>query len=172
VACTPPSTAAIDLSLYLVEKFCGRNMALQCARTLLVDMPRPHQSGYAILPLSRPHGDGRIREVEDYIAAHFAENLTIERLAERASMSPRNFQRRFKSATGRLPGDYLQAQRIAVARQLMEQGNCPVRQACSRVGYEDLAFFRKLFRRVTGMTPGEYRTRFGCAALRAVASDS
>src|SRR5690606_37398669 len=113
----------IDLSLYLVEKLCGHEVALQCARTLLVDMPRAHQSGYAILPLSRPHGDARIREIEDYIGAHFAENLTIERLAQRTHMSARNFQRRFKAATGRHPGAYLQAQRIAIARALLENGS-------------------------------------------------
>lgn len=160
VFCCGGVYAAIDLSLYLVEKFCGHEVALQCARTLLVDMPRAHQSGYAILPLSRPHGDARIREIENYIGAHFAENLTIERLAQRAHMSARTFQRRFKAATGRHPGAYLQAQRIAIARTLLENGSQSVQQISRAVGYEDLAFFRKVFRRETGMTPGEYRTRF------------
>jgi transcriptional regulator GlxA family with amidase domain len=160
VFCSGGVYAAIDLSLYLVEKFCGHELALQCARTLLVDMPRAQQSGYAILPLSRPHEDARIREIEHHIAAHCAEDLTIERLAQRAHMSARTFQRRFKEATGRLPGAYLQAQRIAIARAMLEGGGQPVQQISLAVGYQDLAFFRKVFRRETGMTPGEYRTRF------------
>jgi transcriptional regulator GlxA family with amidase domain len=160
VLCSGGVYAAIDLSLYLVEKFCGHETALQCARTLLVDMPRAHQSGYAILPLSRPHGDARIHDIEEYIATHCAESLTIERLAERARMSARTFQRRFKSATGRLPGAYLQAQRIAIARALLEDSNRSVQQVSQAIGYNDLAFFRKVFRRETGMTPGEYRVRF------------
>jgi transcriptional regulator GlxA family with amidase domain len=160
VLCSGGVYAGIDLSLYLVEKLCGHEVALQCARALLVDMPRAHQSGYAIVPLSRPHGDARIREIEDHIAAHCAENLTIERLAQRAHMSARTFQRRFKAATGRLPGAYLQALRISIARALLEDGSQAVQRISRAVGYEDLAFFRKVFRRETGMTPGEYRTRF------------
>jgi transcriptional regulator GlxA family with amidase domain len=158
--CSGGVYGAIDLSLYLLEKFCGHEIALQCARSLLVNMPRTYQSGYAVLPLSRPHDDARIREIEDHIAAHYAENLTIEQLARQARMSPRTFQRRFKASTGRLPGAYLQAQRITIARAMLEQGHHSVQQIGHAVGYEDLAFFRKVFRRETGMTPGEYRARF------------
>lgn len=166
VLCSGGVYAAIDLSLYLVDKFCGHRVALQCAKALLVDMPRTHQSGYALLPLSRPHSDERIRSIEDYMQRSFARELPIERLAERASMSARNFVRRFQAATGQMPGQYLQSLRIAVARELLEEGVQSVQEVCTAVGYEDLAFFRTLFRRHTGMTPREYRNRFGRPAAR------
>lgn len=162
--------AGIDMSLYLVEKFCGRDIAIQVARALVVDMPRTHQSGYAVLPLSRPHEDERIRRAEEYIAENFAKNLTIEELAARVNMSARTFVRRFNAATGRMPGNYLQSQRIAVARVLLECRSPSVQAISYEVGYEDLAFFRKVFKRETGMTPAEYRSKFaGSGALPPVA---
>ncbi len=159
--CSGGVYAAIDLSLYLVEKFCGHELALQCAKSLLVDMPRRHQSGYAVLPLSRPHADTKIRAIEQYMEAHYAQSLTIDSLAKRTHMSSRNFMRRFKAATGHLPGEYLQNLRISIARELLEDSDRPIEAVGRAVGYDDTAFFRTLFRRYTGMAPGEYRSRFG-----------
>jgi transcriptional regulator GlxA family with amidase domain len=164
VLCSGGVYASIDLSLYLVEKFCGHEIALECAKALLVNMPRHHQSGYAVLPLSRPHSDEKIRAAEGYIDEHFARDLTIEVLANHVSMTPRTFLRRFKSATGRLPGEYMQCLRITIAREMLEDNARSVEGVSRAVGYEDSAFFRTLFKRHTGMTPGEYRTRFAGSA--------
>lgn len=158
--CSGGVYAAIDLSLYLVEKFCGHEIALQCARSLLVSMPRSRQSGYSVLPLSRPHFDERIRQIETYLQEHFARDVPIESLAARVGMAPRNFIRHFKTATGRLPGAYVQLLRVSAARELLEQGASSIQAVAARVGYEDIAFFRKLFKRHTGMTPADYRSRF------------
>lgn len=153
--------AAIDLSLYLVEKFCGHDVALKCAKSLLVSMPRSRQSGYSVLPLSRPHSDDKIRQAEEYLQKHFDHDVSIDGLADRAGMSPRNFIRRFKAATGCLPGAYAQTLRISAAKELLEQGVASIQAVCAKSGYEDIAFFRNLFKRHTGMTPAEYRSRFG-----------
>lgn len=159
--CSGGVYASLDLSLFLVAKLCGREIALQTARTLVLDMPRSLQSPYAVLPLSRPHDDTAIRRAEAYLTEQCAEPLAIEPLAQRHHMSTRNFIRRFKAATGRTPGAYLQAARVAVAKELLERGARSVQEVGVRVGYEDAAFFRALFRRETGMTPTEYRGRFG-----------
>lgn len=161
VLCSGGVYASIDLSLYLVEKFCGHEIALQIAKALVINMPRARQTGYAVLPLSRPHDDDPIRSAEASIERHFKRPLRIEELARERHMSPRNFIRRFKTATGRTPGDYLQAARIAVAKQLLESGARSVQTVSETVGYEDAAFFRALFKRHTGMSPGEYREQFG-----------
>jgi transcriptional regulator GlxA family with amidase domain len=158
--CSGGVYAAIDLSLYLVEKFCGHETALQCAKSLLLSMPRGRQSGYAVLPLSRPHDDARIRQAEEYLQQNFGRAVSIEGLAGRVAMSPRNFIRRFKAATGRLPGAYLQALRMAEAKALFEQDHGSVQAVAAKTGYENVAFFRSLFKRHTGMTPAEYRRRF------------
>lgn len=160
VLCSGGVYAAIDLSLYLVDKFCGHEIAVQTAKALLVDMPRTHQTGYAVLPLSRPHQDERIRQAEAFMKMNFASELPIESLASGVNMSSRNFIRRFKQATGQLPGKYLQALRISIAREMLEDDATSVQAVSSAVGYEDVAFFRALFKRLTGMTPADYRTRF------------
>ena len=158
--CSGGVYASIDLSLYLVEKFCGHEVALQCAKSLLVSMPRGRQSGYAVLPLSRPHSDDKIRGAEDYLRRHFESDISIDDLAARSGMSPRNFIRRFKAATGSLPGAYIQMLRVSAAKDLLEQGAMSIQTVSEKTGYVDVAFFRGLFKRHTGMTPAEYRRRF------------
>ncbi len=158
--CSGGVYAAIDLSLYLVEKFCGHEIALQCAKSLLLSMPRSRQSGYSVLPLSRPHCDSKIRQTEEYLQQHFDRDLSIDILAERIGMGPRNFIRRFKAATGRVPGAYIQTLRVSAAKDLLEHGAPSIQTVSSKIGYEDIAFFRNLFKRHTGMTPAEYRNCF------------
>jgi transcriptional regulator GlxA family with amidase domain len=158
--CSGGVYSSMDLSLYLVEKFCGHEVALQCAKALLINMPRPCQSGYAVLPLSRPHDDDKVRAAEAYLEQNYARDVSVEALARSLNMSPRNFMRRFKTATGRLPGNYLQAMRVAIAKEMLEDGARSVQAVSTAVGYEDAAFFRGVFKRSTGMTPGEYRENF------------
>lgn len=160
VLCSGGVYASIDLSLYLVDKFCGHEVAVRTAKALLVDMPRTNQSGYALLPLSRAHADDQIRAAEAFMKQHYARDLPIEILAAEVNMSPRNFIRRFKEATGQVPGKYLQALRISIAKEMLEDGARSVQVISSAVGYEDIAFFRALFKRLTGMTPAEYRSKF------------
>jgi transcriptional regulator GlxA family with amidase domain len=158
--CSGGVYASIDLSLYLVEKFCGHAIALECAKSLLISMPRSSQSGYSLLPMAHPHSDAKVRESEEYLQENFSRDVSIDFLAKRVGMGARNFIRRFKAATGHLPGAYIQMLRICAAKELLEHGATSIQAVASQVGYEDIAFFRALFKRHTGMTPGEYRARF------------
>jgi len=158
--CSGGVYAAADLSLHLVEKFCGREIALQCAKSLLLSMPRHSQAGYAAVPLSPPHSDSQVRDAESYLQSHFQRGVSIDELARAVNMSSRNLIRRFKAATGRVPGEYLQALRVAAARELLEGGAASVQEICTQIGYEDLAFFRRIFKRHTGVGPAEYRSRY------------
>ena len=81
ICCSGGVYASIDISLYLVEKFCGHEIALKCAKSLLVGLPRTCQSGYSVVPLSRPHSDARIRKAEEHLQAHFREDVGIDVLA-------------------------------------------------------------------------------------------
>lgn len=159
--------SALDLSLYIVEKLCGHEIAVDCARSMLVDMPRMMQAGYAMLPLAARHADGAVREAERWLQRHFREEVRMEALAARLAMSPRTFERRFKAATGKMPRAYLQALRITAARQMLEDGGRSIKQVGCNVGYDDAAFFRGLFKRHTGMSPTDYRARFGKAVTEA-----
>ena len=164
--CSGGLSAAADVSLYLVEKLCGHEVAVQTAKALLLNMPRSSQSGYAMLPLSPPHNDDAIRGAEHTLQSRFCEELCIDDLAEGAAMSSRNFLRRFKAATGRLPGDYLRTVRVETAKAMLERDRASVQSVASAVGYDDVSFFRTLFKRTTGMTPAEYRAHFAAAAVR------
>jgi transcriptional regulator GlxA family with amidase domain len=166
VLCSGGLTAAADVSLYLVEKLCGHEIAVQTAKALLLSMPRTHQSGYAVLPLSPPHGDDRIRQVEAFIQSRYADGINNEQLAELACMSERTFLRRFKAATGRVPAAYLQAVRVEAAKAMLELESASVQTVSQNVGYEDASFFRTLFKRETGMTPAEYRAHFAAFNVR------
>ena len=152
--------AASDLSLHLVERLCGRTVAIECSKALLLDMPRPDQSGYALLPLARPHDNAKIRQAEDHLSRHFDRDVPVKELAELSGMSQRNFVRRFKEATGHKPGVYLQMIRVTAARRMLEDGAPSIEQVGLSVGYEDAAFFRRIFKRHSGITPSAYRDRF------------
>jgi transcriptional regulator GlxA family with amidase domain len=152
--------AALDLALYLVETLCGRELAVQCSKSLLVDMPRACQTGFAVLPVGRPHADGAIQRAEDWIHRHCREDFRFEALARSLGMSPRNFIRRFKAATGLAPIEYLQRLRVRAAQRMLEERDSGVHEVGRAVGYEDAAFFRRIFKRHTGLVPAAYRARF------------
>jgi transcriptional regulator GlxA family with amidase domain len=153
--------AALDLALYLVEKYCDRNVALECARSLLIDMPRDCQTGFAVLPVGTNHHDEAIQRAEQWIREHCREEIRFESLASHLGMSPRNFIRRFKKATGLNPVEYVQQLRVRAARRLLENGNVCIQEVCSQVGYADAAFFRGIFKRHTGLSPTAYMKKFG-----------
>jgi transcriptional regulator GlxA family with amidase domain len=165
--CSGGVCGSIDVSLYLVEKLCGHEVAVQCAKALLLPMPRIFQSGYSMLPVSKEHGDERIRAVEAYLQVNFRDDVPARLLAEQAGMGERTFARHFKTATGRMPAAYVQALRIEAAKAMLEQGDMPIQAISAEIGYEDVAFFRSLFKRSTGMTPIEYRTHFAPLNVRA-----
>jgi transcriptional regulator GlxA family with amidase domain len=170
VLCSGGLYASMDVSLYLVEKLCGHEVAMQCAKALLLPMPRVHQSGYAVLPVSKPHDDERIRKVEAILHQNFREDITSETLADHAGLSLKTFVRHFKEATGQLPAAYVQALRVEAAKAMLEREPRPIQSISSDVGYDDVAFFRSLFKRFTGMTPAEYRAHFAPLSVRAVAA--
>ena len=164
--CSGGVGASIDVSLYLVEKLCGHDVAVQCARALLLPMPRTYQSGYAMLPVSQPHDDERIRAVEAFLQANFHRDISTRTLADRAGLGERTFVRHFKSATGRQPAAYLQALRIEAAKAMLERDAKSIQAISSEIGYDDVSFFRSLFKRGTGMTPAEYRRHFAPLSVR------
>jgi transcriptional regulator GlxA family with amidase domain len=152
--------AALDLALYLVEKLCGRIVAVQCAKSLLIEMPRACQTGFAVLPVGTRHDDEAIRRGEEWIHGHCREEIRFDALARELGMSPRNFIRRFKAATGLSPISYLQRLRVRAAQRLLEEEHTTVQEVGRSVGNEDVAFFRRVFRRHAGASPAAYRARF------------
>ena len=153
--------AALDLSLYLVEKFCGHDVAMQSAKALLIETPRAWQAGFGIIPLKTEHSDDAISSAQDWLHQNFHQTFGLEDPARRVGMSPRNFVRRFKEATGDSPLIYLQKLRVAAAKRLLEGDHRTMQEISDAVGYQDVAFFRGLFQRHTGVSPSAYRRQFG-----------
>lgn len=153
--------AALDLSLYLVEKFCGHEVAMQSAKALLIETPRTWQAGFAIVPLKTQHTDDSISRAQEWLHENFQRSFPLEAPARQVGMSLRNFVRRFKQATGDSPLTYLQKLRVAAAKRLLESDHRSVQEISEAVGYQDVAFFRQLFQRHAGVSPSAYRERFG-----------
>jgi transcriptional regulator GlxA family with amidase domain len=153
--------AALDLTLYLVEKFCGHEVAMQSAKAMLIQTPRAWQAGFAIVPLKTEHNDDSISRAQEWLHQNFHKTFPLEAPARRAGMSLRNFVRRFKHATGDSPLLYLQKLRIAAAKRLLEGRHRSLQEISDAVGYKDVAFFRSLFQRHTGVSPSAYRQQFG-----------
>lgn len=153
-------TAWQDLALHLIARLCGPEHA---ARTAKVYLLAGHEDGQ--LPFSamnrRVHtSDAAITDALAWIADHYAAANPVTSMAERSGLQARTFARRFTTATGRRPIDYVHQLRVEAARELLEHGSIAVDDVGYRVGYEDPTFFRRLFKRSTGMTPAAYRRKY------------
>lgn len=155
--CSGGITSCFDLSLYLIEKLCGRPVALQCAKTIVHNLGRSFQAPYATLIGRRTHRDSLIHKAQNRIEENYANNLSISLLAKESGMSERNFQRRFREATGDTPLSFLQKVRIEVARDLLESTDKSFEEVTFLVGYDDAGSFRKIFHRQTGLLPRDYQ---------------
>ncbi len=158
--CSGGMNAGTDLSLYLVEKYCGHEVALQSSKALISDIGRSLQAPYAIFQFQKDHNDRRILAVQKLIEENFDQDYPYEELASRFGMSRRTFERRFKAATGDTPLVYLQRVRVEAAKRLLESQKLSFDEITYRVGYEDSSTFRKIFLKQTGLRPKEYQRRF------------
>ena len=149
-----------SLLIYLVEKYCGKEVAVLTSKVLMIHVHNIPQHAFAIFSLQRNHDDKDIIKVQDYIDDHLDEKITVELMATKAGLSTRTFIRRFNKATGNTPNEYLQRIRTEKAKQLLTETNSGAEQAGYQVGYEDVSAFRKVFKKITGMTPNEYRKRY------------
>jgi transcriptional regulator GlxA family with amidase domain len=149
-----------SLMIYLIEKFCGRDMALAASKVFMIQVHNSSQHSFSIFNLQRNHEDYDIGRVQDYIEKNFDEGLTINGLAEQFNMSSRTFIRKFTVITGNTPLEYIQRVRVEVAKRFLEKGKLTVEQVCMEVGYGDFGFFRNIFKRLTGLTPQEYKKKY------------
>jgi transcriptional regulator GlxA family with amidase domain len=118
------------------------------------------------------HADPAIARAEEWVHRHCRAEIRFEALARELGMSPRNFIRRFKEATGLAPLEYLQRLRVGAARRLLEERHVTVQEVSAAVGYADVTFFRSVFKRFTGLAPAAYRRRFaGLTSPGAVSRD-
>ncbi|MBE9601138.1 GlxA family transcriptional regulator [Pedobacter sp. MC2016-24] len=149
-----------NLILYLVEKFSDREIAIMVSKYFALDIGRDSQSQFAIFKGQRNHGDGDIKKVQDYIEKNYSDKISIETLAKLIHSGRRTFERRFKEATNNTPLEYIQRVRIESAKTFFEASRKNVTEIMFDVGYTDTKSFRDIFKKLTGLTPIEYRNKF------------
>jgi transcriptional regulator GlxA family with amidase domain len=155
------ATAFLTLVLYLVERFGGHQRANLAAKVLLADGHRSSQLPYVAFSADRSHGDQLIHRIQQHIDGRLDQPLRTGELAAHFALSTRTLGRRFQAATGRGPQAYLQHARVQQAKRLLETTDDPIDQIRLRVGYHDPAAFRRAFHNATGLTPSDYRRRYG-----------
>lgn len=159
-----------DLGMRLVDRLFGPTIMLETGRFLLIDPAGREQRHYSSFAPKLNHGDEPILKVQHWLQARGAKPVTVSDMASEIGMEERTFLRRFKAATGLAPSQYAQHIRVGKARELLEFTRRPVDQIAWSVGYEDAGAFRKLFQRVVGLTPSEYRQRFSTPSSTALAA--
>jgi transcriptional regulator GlxA family with amidase domain len=152
--------AWVDLGLKLIDRFLGPTIMLEIARQFVIDPPGREQRYYSTFSPRLLHGDAAILKVQHFLQASEAKEIGLDVLAAQAGLEERTFLRRFRKATGLTTTDYCQRLRVAKAQELLQFTTRSVDLVAVDVGYNDPGAFRKVFARIVGLTPGEYRKRF------------
>jgi transcriptional regulator GlxA family with amidase domain len=150
----------LNLVLYLVEKYVSRDMAVCCAKVFQIDIGRRSQSPFVIFRGQKDHDDEPIKKAQDFIEQHFAQKLSVDALAAQSCLSRRNFERRFKKATSNTVAEYVQRVKIEAAIMSLESSRENVNEEMYNVGYTDTKAFRIAFKKVTGLSPVQYRNKY------------
>ncbi|MDQ0559038.1 transcriptional regulator GlxA family with amidase domain [Rhizobium mesoamericanum] len=152
-----------DLGLRIVDRLLGPSVTIETGKFLLIDPAGREQRHYSNFSPRLTHGDEAILKVQHWLQERGGRPASIADMAGQAKLEERTFLRRFKTATGMKPIEYVQHLRIGKARELLEFTRRTVDQIAWSVGYEDAAAFRRVFNRILGLSPGEYRSRFSVA---------
>jgi transcriptional regulator GlxA family with amidase domain len=149
-----------DLGLRLVERFLGPMVMLDTARFMNIDPPGREQQFYSDFVPKTKHGDSAILKAQQWLSTQREHAISVTDIARHACLEPRTLLRRFVSATGMKPSEYQQRLRITRAREMLEFSRTRIDEIAAKVGYDDVGGFRRVFRKIVGLTPSEYRQRF------------
>ena len=152
--------SSLNLNLYLVEKFVGREMAVLSSKIFEIDINRNSQSPFIIFKGQKDHEDQEVRRAQEYIETHFQQRITVDQLCDQLAVGRRTFERRFKRSTSNTVTEYIQRVRVEAAKKQMESNRKTVSEVMYDVGYSDTKAFREVFKRIAGMSPAEYRNRY------------
>lgn len=160
IFCAAGGSAFYDLGLLLIERYCGREISTQVAKTQIIDSKRGNQNSYTNVTLHKSHSDQLVKQVQEFIEENFKQPIQISRLAAMVNITPRTLNRRFQSCVAMRPIEYIQAVRIEQAKRLLELGDVTIKSLAEQVGYDDISSFTRLFKRATELTPKEYQDKF------------
>jgi transcriptional regulator GlxA family with amidase domain len=155
----------LNLMIFLVEKYYDRQTAIYCSKVFQIEMDRNSQSAFAIFTGQKLHGDELVEKAQIYIESKLHEKISIGELSSRYAIGRRNFDRRFIKATGNTPVEYAQRVKIESAKKALETSRKTVNEVMYEVGYSDVKAFREVFRKITGMSPLDYRSKYNKDAV-------
>lgn len=150
----------LTLILYVIEKYAGRAAAVFCAKIFAIEINRESQSPFMMFSGQKDHEDEPIKRAQQYIEDHFHEKITVDKLATMFSLSRRNLERRFKRATSSTVVEYMQRVKIEAAKISLESSRENVNEVMYKVGYTDTKAFRTTFKKITGVSPIQYRSKY------------
>lgn len=159
--------SSLNALLYFIEKQCGKDIAIQLSKYYALDYGRTSQSMFSIFSGQRLHNDIEIHKAQTIIEKKYKTDISVEKIAGQVNMSKRNFIRRFKNATSLTPIEFIQRIKIEAAKKALEGGETNIASVTYSVGYNDLKTFRMVFKKITGLTPAEYRNKYNKIALEA-----
>ncbi len=160
IVCAGGASSWQDLTLYLIARHAGTAEAIRISKLFLYQWHRDGQLPYASMIANGDHRDAVVKKCQEYAPSHYHSGEILSELLQLSGLPKRSFDRRFRKATGYSPLEYIQWLRVEEAKQMLELEDTPIDEIAFEVGYSDLASFRRLFRRLAGLTPGEYRRRF------------
>ena len=155
----------LNLILYLIEKYAGRDMAVLSAKVFAIEIERQNQLSFVIFQGQKEHDDEPIKKAQEFIEKNYQDKITIDDLASHVAVSRRNFERRFKKATSNTVAEYIQRVKIEAAKMSLESTRENVNDAMYKVGYSDPKAFRVSFKKITGLSPVEYRNKYNRIAV-------
>jgi transcriptional regulator GlxA family with amidase domain len=150
----------LNLLIYLVEKYYDRQTAIYCSKIFQVEIDRQSQSVFSIFNGQKMHDDEMVQQAQQYIEKNLEEKISVEALSSKFNVGRRNFDRRFIKATGNTPIAYAQRVKIEAAKKSFEINRKTINEVMYEVGYSDIKAFREIFRRITGMSPLEYKRKY------------
>lgn len=150
----------LNLILYLIEKYAGREMALLSAKVFAIEIDRETQLPFTIFHGQKDHEDDEIKQAQEFIEKNYKEKISVEHLVSLLALSRRNLERRFKKATSNTVMEYIQRVKIEAAKQQLESSRKNVNDVMYDVGYMDNKAFRSVFKKYTGLSPLEYKSKF------------
>jgi len=159
----------LNLLIYLIEKNAGREMAILIAKAFMIDIDRVSQSPFIIFAGQKEHDDEAIKKAQEFIEKNYEEKITIEQLTSMLALSRRNLERRFKKATSNTVTEYMQRVKIEAAKKSFESSRKNINEVMYEVGYSDTKAFRTTFKKITGLSPVEYRRKYNKEAVVQVA---
>jgi len=154
------ATSYWSLLLLLIEKYAGRDIAIMAAKIYALEIDRKSQSPFAMFTGQKKHEDNPIRQAQEYIENNVTEKISVEDLSSMYAIGRRHFERRFKKATNNTPVEYIQRVKIEAAKKQLESTPKNINEVMYDVGYTDAKAFRTVFKKITGLSPIDYRNKY------------